>query len=186
MSTRFAKNVKRPRRTELNMSALVTTESPPLEMDAMEGSGMTVAVTVVTMGRARADTNEVGSLAASSRNRHQCPNPEYSGGSSSGFRDNTSRRADFEEYDAGDDDTSTRRTAPSAAASMTSQTRSATAQSKAAGKAPEPAPAPVMNLLDFDDNEGLTGSSAPAPAVIEKALPALAPVGTNENGMSLI
>lgn len=69
---------------------------------------------------------------------------------------------------------------------MTSQTRSSTTQSKAAGKAPELAPAPVMNLLDFDDNEGLAGSSAPAHAVTEKALPALAPLGTNENGMSLI
>ena len=152
----------------------------------MEGSGMTVAVTAVTMGPARAGTNVVGSLVTSSRDRHQRQNPEFSGGSSSGFRDNTSRRADFEEYDAGDDDTSTRRTAPSAAASMTSQTRSSTTQSKSAGKVPEPAPGPVMNLLDFDDIEGLAGSSAPASAVTEKALPALAPLGTNENGMSLI
>lgn len=68
---------------------------------------------------------------------------------------------------------------------MTSQTRSSTTQSKAAGKAPEPAPAPVMNLLDFDDNEALAGSSAPAAVVADKALPALAPLGTNVNGMPL-
>lgn len=43
-----------------------------------------------------------------------------------------------------------------------------------------------MNLLDFDDDEALVGSSAPAPAVSEKALPALAPLGTNVNGMSFI
>jgi epsin len=107
---------------------------------------------------------------------------EYSGGgggSSSGFRDNTSRRTDFEEYDAGDDETSARRTASAA----TSQTRSPTTQSKATGKAPETVPAPVMNLLDFDDEPAAGSSAATA---TEKALPALAPLGANENGASLL
>lgn len=118
-------------------------------------------------------------LASSSWGHHQHPNTEYSGGgSSSGFRDNTSRRTDFEEYDAGDDETSARHTA----STTTSQIRSPTTQSKATGKAPEPVPAPVMNLLDFDD-EPPAGSSAAA--ATEKALPALAPLGANENGASL-
>jgi epsin len=108
------------------------------------------------------------------------PGSEYSGGgSSSGFRDNTSRRTDFEEYDAGDDETSARRTASAA----TSQTRSPTTQSKATGKAPETVPAPVMNLLDFDDEPAAGSSAATA---TEKALPALAPLGANENGASLL
>ena len=72
MLRRFAKNVKRPSQTEPNMSALVTTDS--LEADATEGSGVihlvVVAVTVVTMGPARAGTNEVSSLPSSSRHGH--------------------------------------------------------------------------------------------------------------------
>jgi epsin len=82
-------------------------------------------------------------------------------------------------------------TAPSAS-TTTSQTRSSMTQSKAAskaaGKALEPAPEPVMNLLDFDDNEpGLASGSAPvsATASTNKALPALAPLATNKNGASL-
>jgi epsin len=70
----------------------------------------------------------------------------------------------------------------------TSQTRSSTTQSKAAGKAPEPTPAPIMNLLDFDDSEpapaaGSTPTSGAA--ATNKALPALASLAINENGMSL-
>jgi len=44
-----------------------------------------------------------------------------------------------------------------------------------------------MNLLDFDDNEPTAGSSTPASAsaATEKALPALAPLGANENSTSL-
>lgn len=74
-------------------------------------------------------------------------------------------------------------TAPSAS-TTTSQTRSSTTQSKAAGKAPEPAPAPepVQNLLDFDDNEP---GPAAGSASTNKALPALTPLTTNENGVSL-
>jgi len=78
-------------------------------------------------------------------------------------------------------------TAPSAS-TTTSQTRSSTTQSKAAGKAPEPATEPVMNLLDFDDTEPAPAAgSAPgsAAAATNKALPALAPLATNENGVSL-
>lgn len=119
-------------------------------------------------------------LASSSWAYHPHPKTEYSGGgSSSGFRDNVSRGTEFEEYDAGDDETSARRTT-----STTSQIRSPTTQSKATGKAPEPVPAPVMNLLDFDDSEPAAGSSAAA--ATEKALPALAPLGATENGASLL
>jgi hypothetical protein len=38
-----------------------------------------------------------------------------------------------------------------------------------------------MNLLDFDDSE----SAPAAPVVTDKALPALAPLAPNENGVSL-
>jgi epsin len=104
---------------------------------------------------------------------------EYSG-RSSGFRDTPARRSEFEEYDAGEYETSPRRMTAPSASTTTSQTRSSTTQSKAAGKAPERAPEPVMNLLDFDDTE-----PAPAAAATNKALPALAPLATNENGVSL-
>jgi epsin len=78
-------------------------------------------------------------------------------------------------------------TVPSAR-TTTGQTLSSTAQSKAAGKAPEPAPEPVMNLLDFDDSEPAPAAGsgpASATAATNKALPALAPLATNENGVSL-
>ncbi len=60
MLRRFARNVKRPRPIEPNMSALVTTGSPS-EAGAMEDLGVTrlVAVTVVTMEPTRAGTTEV-------------------------------------------------------------------------------------------------------------------------------
>ena len=75
-------------------------------------------------------------------------------------------------------------TAPSGS-TTTSQARSPTTQSKVTGKAPEPASAPIMNLLDFDDSESAPAAgSAPASAT-NKALPALAPLATNENGVSL-
>jgi len=38
-----------------------------------------------------------------------------------------------------------------------------------------------MNLLDFDDSE----SAPSAPAATDKALPALTPLATNENGVLL-
>ncbi|KAF8470914.1 hypothetical protein DFH94DRAFT_637373 [Russula ochroleuca] len=108
--------------------------------------------------------------------------PSSSGGGSSGFRDTPARRSDFEEYDAGDYETSPRR---SNAPNATSQTRSSSTPSRATGKAPEPASAPVMNLLDFDDTEPApaAGGSAPssATAATNKALPALAPLASNEN-----
>jgi hypothetical protein len=76
-------------------------------------------------------------------------------------------------------------TAPSAS-TTTSQTRLSTTQSKAAGKAPEAAPEPAMNLLDFDDSEPTPAAGgASAAAATNKALPALAPLATNENGVSL-
>jgi len=43
-----------------------------------------------------------------------------------------------------------------------------------------------MNLLDFDDTEPAgAGALSPVGAATDKALPALAPLGINENGMSL-
>lgn len=107
---------------------------------------------------------------------------EHSGGSSSGFRDNTPRRSDFEEYDAGEYERSPRRATSSGAnpsTNPTASTRTSTAQSKAAGKAPEPAPAPVVNLLDFDDDNFIP--SANASVAVNKALPALAPLVNNDN-----
>ncbi|KAF8262391.1 hypothetical protein EI94DRAFT_1780032 [Lactarius quietus] len=103
---------------------------------------------------------------------------EYpSGGSSSGFRDSTPRRSDFEEYDAGEYETTPRRGASSSANTSTNQTTS-TRTSKAASKAPEPAPAPVVNLLDFDDDS--TAPSANASVAVNKALPAVAPLVGND------
>ncbi|KAI9451109.1 ENTH domain-containing protein [Lactarius psammicola] len=108
---------------------------------------------------------------------------DYSSGSGGGFRDNTPRKSDFEEYDAGEYETTPRRATSSSAntsTNQTSSTRTLTTQSKAAGKAPEPAPAPVVNLLDFDDDN--TASSANAASVaVNKALPSLAPLVGNDN-----
>ena len=150
-----------------------------------------MSLTVVTLGPAQAVTIEVG--ASYPRPREITIDmrvADYSGGGSgSGFRDTTPRKPDFEEYDAGDFETSPRRTTDPNAATSTSQTRSSTTQSKAAGKAPEPAPAPLMNLLDFDDSEPVAAASASALASTaagkDKALPALAPLTTNENGVLL-
>jgi epsin len=110
------------------------------------------------------------------------------GGSSSGFRDTTPKRTDFEEYDAGEDEASARRTTATGPTSPTGQstsTRSYITQSKAAGKVPEPVPAPVMNLLDLDDTEPgptASGSATMSAAATDKALPALGPLVTNSNG----
>ncbi|KAH8992283.1 hypothetical protein EDB86DRAFT_2932572 [Lactarius hatsudake] len=108
---------------------------------------------------------------------------EYSSGSGTGFRDTTPRRSDFEEYDAGEYETTPRRANSSSANTSTNQTtstRTTTAQSKAASKAPEPAPAPVVNLLDFDDDNNAPSANASSVAV-NKALPALAPLVGNDN-----
>ncbi|KAI9436562.1 hypothetical protein H4582DRAFT_2112028 [Lactarius indigo] len=120
-------------------------------------------------------------------------NDSFSGGSNysgdygtnaSGFeRGGTPRRPDFEEYDAGEYETTPRRANSSSANTSTNQTtstRTTTAQSKAAGKAPEPAPAPIVNLLDFDDDNTVPSANASSVAV-NKALPALAPLVGNDN-----
>ncbi|KAI0272899.1 hypothetical protein BGY98DRAFT_1000735 [Russula aff. rugulosa BPL654] len=106
------------------------------------------------------------------------------GGSGSGFRDTPARRSEFEEYDAGEYETSPRRMTTPNTSTTTSQTRSSTTQSKAAGKAPEPTPAPVVNLLDFDDSEpapAAGGTPTSGAAATNKALPALASLAINEN-----
>ena len=124
-------------------------------------------------------------LPFSSRDRHTDVRiKDYSsgGGSGSGFRDTPARRSDFEEYDAGDFETSPRR---ANASNTTSQTRSSATQSKASSKAPESAPAPVLNLLDFDDTEPASAAPASATAATNKALPALGPLSPVENGVSL-
>ena len=117
---------------------------------------------------------------------------EYSaGGSSSGFRDAAPKTTEFEEYDAGDYETSPRRTTTTGTTTPTAQSRSArpsTTHSKVAGKAPEPAPAPVMNLLDLNDEPGpVAGGSATmsTAAATDKALPALGPLVANDNGTPL-
>ena len=109
-----------------------------------------------------------------------------SGGSSSTFRDTPTKRSDFEEYDAGDFETTPRRAnsaGPNSSTNQTTSTRTSTAQSKTVGKAPEPAPAPVVNLLDFDDDNPTPSPSSlgPASVAVNKALPALAPLVGNDN-----
>ncbi|KAI0060369.1 ENTH-domain-containing protein [Artomyces pyxidatus] len=98
---------------------------------------------------------------------------EYgSGGGSSGsggFRDETSRRG-FEEYDAGDYEAPRRSTSQSHTSRPTPQ-RSSTNPTPAT-KAPEPVK--EVDLLGFGDDESTAIS---APALPEKALPALDPLG---------
>jgi epsin len=104
-------------------------------------------------------------------------------GSSSAFRDNSPRRSDFEEYDAGEFETTPRRVTSAGTNTSTNQTastRTSTAQSKIVAKAPEPAPASVVNLLDFDDDNPAP-STGPASVAVNKALPALAPLVGNDN-----
>ncbi|TFY72192.1 hypothetical protein EVG20_g830 [Dentipellis fragilis] len=91
----------------------------------------------------------------------------YSGSSSSNnFRDETSRKG-YDEYDAGDYETPRRSNSVSQRAGG-SGTSSRSAAAAPAPKAPEPAK--EVDLLGFGDEEPA------APANIDKALPALAPL----------
>ena len=192
MSRKSDESVKRPRRTGASMWVPETTDFPLVgAVVGTEGSGMILfvvaAVTVATMVPKRAGLSEVGFLyillVGSSMNPNHLTAEYPSGGSSSGFRDTVPRRSDFEEYDAGDDETTSRRATSSGANTsthQTSSTRTSTTKSKAASKAPEPTPAPVVNLLDFDDDN--TASSANASVAVNKALPALTPLVSNDNG----
>jgi hypothetical protein len=141
-----------------------------------------VAVTVVTMVLKRAGMTVVRCY-NSWRDPRLTLTADYTGGgSSSGFRDNTPRRSDFEEYDAGEFETTPRRGTSSSgntSTNPTTSTRTSTAKSKAASKVPEPAPEPVVNLLDFDDDS--TAPGANASVAVNKALPALAPLVGSDN-----
>ena len=85
---------------------------------------------------------------------------------SGGFRD-SSRKQDFEEYDAGDWEDAPRKSTPSsqpAGGSGSTRTTTTTTTQPAAKPEPKaPKPPKVQNLLDFDDEWG-PSTSAPAPA----------------------
>lgn len=107
----------------------------------------------------------------------------YSGGSSSGFRDDSGRRG-FDEYNAGDDEISGSRrsnsiTTESSFSTIPPRTSSTAASSTVPSKSQEK----VVDLLGFDDDDFAAPISAPPTASgKEKALPALAAL----DGTSLI
>ncbi|KXN83151.1 hypothetical protein AN958_01822 [Leucoagaricus sp. SymC.cos] len=113
-------------------------------------------------------------------------NDYYSGGGSSsrmgGFSDSSSRRNQYEEYNAGDDEI------PSGSASVSSPTRAGSARSppsrqSSTAATTTPAPAPVKNLLDFDDDVApIPATQLPAGQTgmaTNKALPK--PVGLDDD-----
>ncbi|PAV16795.1 ENTH-domain-containing [Pyrrhoderma noxium] len=99
----------------------------------------------------------------------------YSGGSSSGFRDDSGRRG-FDEYNAGDDEISGSHrsnsiTTESSFSTIPPRTSSTAASSTVPSKSQEK----VVDLLGFDDDDFAAPISAPPTASgKEKALPALA------------
>lgn len=105
----------------------------------------------------------------------------YSGGSG-GFRDETSRRGGFEEYNAGDDETTVRRSSSishrTGSLNMTAPRRTSSA---AAASAPAPKPKePEVDLLGgFGDDDADTGGNVNALAT-DKALPALSTPASND------
>jgi hypothetical protein len=102
---------------------------------------------------------------------------DYGGysGSSGGFRDETSRRGGFEEYNAGDDETTVRRsTSISQRTGSVNTTSPRRTSSAAAASAPAPKPKePEVDLLGgFGDDDTGSGGGVNALAT-DKALPAL-------------
>jgi len=87
---------------------------------------------------------------------------ESSGGHSSGFRD-SSRRQNFEEYDAGEWEDTPRRSTTTSQPAGSSHTTTATTQPAAKPEPKAPAPPKVQNLLDFDDDAWGSSTSVPAP-----------------------
>lgn len=107
------------------------------------------------------------------------------GGYSGGFRD-SSRKQEFEEYDAGEwEDAPRRSTTTSQPARGSGSSRATTTTTQPAVK-PEPkAPKPpkVQNLLDFDDDWGPSTSApapAPAPTVTAPSAAVPKPVASND------
>jgi epsin len=110
------------------------------------------------------------------------------GGFSGGFRD-SSRKQDFEEYDAGEWEDAPRRSTPTSppaggsGSNRTTATATATTTQPAAKPEPKaPKPPKVQNLLDFDDDWG-PSASAPAPAPAPAPTPAAAapkPAASND------
>jgi len=99
-----------------------------------------------------------------------------SAGYPSGFRDST-RKQDFEEYDAGEwEDTMRKPTTTSQPAGGSGSSRStATTQPTAKPELKAPQPPKVQNLLDFDDDSWGSPTSAPAPALAGAAPTAAVP-----------
>lgn len=102
-------------------------------------------------------------------------------GSSGGFRDETTRRGGFEEYNAGDDETPVRRSASiSNRVGSLNTTSPRRTSSAAAASAPAPKPKePEVDLLGgFGDDD--VASSGGNVFATDKALPAVtAPVSTD-------
>lgn len=132
------------------------------------------------------DTLDYGGSSTYSGNNGECTTMVFpkgvsdivaTGGFSSGFRD-SSRKQDFEEYDAGEWEDSPRRsaaTSQTAGASGSSHTTNA-ATKPAAKREPKAAEPPkVQNLLDFDDDSWGTPTSAPAPVPAVASPTAAAP-----------
>jgi epsin len=109
------------------------------------------------------------------------------GSSSGGFRDSAAKTS-FEEYDAGDDETVARPSAPSTSTSRRTTTNTTSTSSRTAPSAPAPKqkePEKVVDLLGFGDDDAF-GSTSTSTGV-NKALPAVgaqaAPVSLD--GMAL-
>ncbi|KAG9315702.1 hypothetical protein JVU11DRAFT_3349 [Chiua virens] len=99
----------------------------------------------------------------------------YSGGSSGGFRDNTSRR-DFEEYTAGDDETVARRSNSISRSNNTSRstTTASSARTMTTPTVPQQKQPEVDLLGGFDEDTPVSAPSASNSASANKALPSLA------------
>jgi epsin len=107
----------------------------------------------------------------------------YSGGGSGGFRDETSRRGGFEEYNAGDDETPVRRSASiSTRTGSLNTTSPRRTSSAAAASAPAPKPKePEVDLLGgFGDDDVASNGGANVFAT-DKALPALTAPATADD-----
>jgi epsin len=89
-----------------------------------------------------------------------------------GFSDSGSRQ--YEEYDAGGDET-LRRSSLSSPTRTTSSARSPRRQGSAPTPTSPAAPAPAPNLLDFDDDDVVPAAAPAAGLATNKALPK--PVG---------
>lgn len=103
------------------------------------------------------------------------------GGFSGGFRD-SSRKQDFEEYDAGEWEDTMRRPATTSqpAGGSSSSRTTATTQPAAKPELKAPQPPKVQNLLDFDDDSWGSPASAPPPAGAAPTAAAPKPAVSND------